>query len=703
MKSPARALAMIAILVPAVAVGARAQEAEDAYLWLEDLEGARALEWVEGQNLVTLDALAARAVYDSIYDESLAILNSQDKIDYPVIVGDRIYNFWQDADHERGIWRRTSWESYLSDDPAWETVLDIDALAAREGAEWAFGGAECLAPAYRRCMVRLSRGGADAVEVREFDAEARTFVEGGFFLPEAKSSVAWHGPDALLVTTDFGAGTQTESGYPRIAKLWRRGTPLEDATVLFEGKVADVGVWAGSVDTPERRFSLIYHAPTFFKTRIHVVDEDGSLLPLDLPLDAITELTGRDLVAYLRSPWEIGGKRFEEGSVVAIDYARFFLGDRDFDVVIAPGPRTTVEEVDVVRGELLVHVLDNVIGRLWRYRHEGDQWVADQVPAPDLGSVDIVAADPLSERWFFTFGTYNQPTTLYLADPGGVRSVRQLPPMFDAEGLVVRQLETTSEDGTRVPYFVVHREGIEENGGNPVLLYGYGGFQVSETPYYSAIRGKAWLERGGVFAVANIRGGGEFGPAWWKAAQKENRQRAFDDFLAVAQDLIDRGITSPEHLGIEGGSNGGLLVGAAMTQRPELFQAVVVEVPLLDMRRYHELLAGASWVAEYGNPDDPAEWEYIRRYSPYQNVVPDRRYPRALFYTTTRDDRVHPGHARKMAAKMLDMGHPVLYYENTEGGHGAGVTPEQRARMYAIIHTYLIDRLMGGTGANRLE
>ena len=703
MKSPTRALALIAILFPAVAVGARAQEAEDAYLWLEDVEGARALEWVEGQNRVTLDALSARAVYDSIYDESLAILNSQDKIDYPMIVGDRIYNFWQDADHERGIWRRTSWESYLTDDPAWETVLDIDDLAAREGVEWAFGGAECLAPAYRRCMVRLSRGGADAVEVREFDTEARTFVEGGFFLPEAKSSVAWHGPDALLITTDFGAGTQTESGYPRIAKLWGRGTPIEDATVLFEGKVTDVGVWAGSVDTPERRFSLIYHAPTFFETRIHVVGEDGSLLALDLPLDAITELTGRDLVAYLRSSWEIGGKRYVEGSVIAIDYARFLQGDRDFDVVIAPGPRTTVEEVDVVRGELLVHVLDNVIGRLWRYRHEGDRWVAEQVPAPDLGSVDIVAADPLSERWFFTFGTYNQPTTLYLAESGGVRSVRQLPPMFDAEGLVVRQLEATSKDGTQVPYFVVHRDGIEENEGNPVLLYGYGGFQISETPYYSAIRGKAWLERGGVFAVANIRGGGEFGPAWWKAAQKENRQRAFDDFLAVAQDLIDRGITSPEHLGIEGGSNGGLLVGTAMTQRPELFQAVVVEVPLLDMRRYHELLAGASWVAEYGNPDDPAEWDYIRRYSPYQNVFPDRQYPRALFYTTTRDDRVHPGHARKMAAKMLDMGHPVLYYENTEGGHGAGVTPEQRARMHAIIHTYLIERLMGGTGANRLE
>ena len=681
---------------------AAAQEDIDPYLWLEDVEGERAMVWVEERNEATLEALGGQAVYDSIYRESLAILNSADKIDYPTIVGDRIYNFWQDANHERGIWRRTSWDSYLADDLHWETVLDIDSLAAREGVEWAFGGAECLAPEYRRCLVRLSRGGSDAVEIREFDAEAMEFVEDGFFLPEAKSSTTWRGPDALLVTTDFGAGTLTESGYPRIAKLWRRSTPLEEAEILLEAETSDVGVWAGSVDTAEKRFTLIYHAPTFFESRIHILDDEGGLQLLDLPLDAVPELTGRDLVVYLRSPWEVGGRRFSQGSVLAIEYERFLEGDRAFDLVVEPGPRTTVQGVRVVRGELVVHVLANVIGRLLRYRQEGDAWIAEPVPAPDMGSVNVVAADPLSERWFFTFGTWNQPTTLYLVDPTGVREVRRLPAMFDAEGLVVRQLEATSEDGTRVPYFLVHEENIAEDGENPTLLYGYGGFQASSTPYYSAIRGKAWLERGGAFVVANIRGGGEFGPDWWKAAQKENRQRAFDDFLAVAEDLVDRGITSPEHLGIEGGSNGGLLVGAAMTQRPDLFDAVVVEVPLLDMRRYHTLLAGASWMAEYGDPDDPAEWEYIRRYSPYQNVHADREYPRALFYTTTRDDRVHPGHARKMAAKMLDMGHSVLYFENTEGGHGAGVTPEQRAQMYAIIHTYLIDRLMeGGRGAGR--
>ncbi|HET9332199.1 MAG TPA: prolyl oligopeptidase family serine peptidase [Gemmatimonadota bacterium] len=702
---PGLVLAVLLVLSAILATRAPAQEApeEDPFLWLEDVEGERALAWVESQNASTLAELAKQAVYDSIYDESLAILNSQDKIDYPTILGDRIYNFWQDAEHERGIWRRASWESYLSGAPDWETVIDVDALAEEEEVPWAFHGATCHAPSYRRCLVRLSRGGADAVEVREFDLESSTFVEGGFHLPEAKSSVAWRGPDALIVTTDFGAGSLTEAGYPRVAKLWTRGTPLEAATVLFEGAVTDVGVWAGTVDTPEKSFAIIYHSPTFFESRVHVLEADGALRLIDVPLDAILDLTGRDLVVYLRSPWEIEGRSFAQGSVLAIDFERFLQGDRAFEVVVEPGPRTTVEGVRVARGELLVSVLDNVVGELWRYRRQGGEWIGEPVPAPGMGSVNVVAADPLSERYFFTFGTYTQPTTLYQGGPGGeVREVRRMPGMFDAEGLVIRQLEATSADGTRVPYFVVHREEIREDGENPTLLYGYGGFQISETPYYGSIRGKAWLERGGVFAAANIRGGGEFGPAWWKAAQKENRQRAFDDFLAVAQDLIDRGISSPRRLGIEGGSNGGLLVAAAMTQRPELFEAVVIEVPLLDMRRYHTLLAGASWMAEYGNPDIPAEWEYLRRYSPYHNVSAAAEYPRALFYTTTRDDRVHPGHARKMAARMLDLGHPVYYYENTEGGHGAGVTPEQRARMYAIVHTYLIDRLMGAEG-ERLE
>lgn len=703
MNGPCRSF-LLALTTLTVPIASIAQEADDPYLWLEEVEGERAMAWVTEQSDATLAAMRAHPVYDSIYGATLAILESQDKIDYPTLRGDRIYNFWQDGAHERGIWRRATLDSYLSGEPVWETVLDIDALAEEEGVPWAYHGAECLAPEYRLCLVRLSRGGSDASEIREFDVETKAFVEGGFFLPEAKSSAAWKGPDALLVTTDFGPGTLTQSGYPRIAKLWRRGTPLEQATVLFEGDSTDVGVWAGAVETPGRTFHLVYHSPTFFETRVHVLGDDGSLAALDLPLDAGTSLTGDDLVVYLRSPWEVAGRAYVQGSVLAIGYDAFLAGDREFEVVVEPGPRRTVEGVQVTRGGLLVQVLDNVRGQLWRYRREGGEWLGERVPAPDFGTVAVVDSDPLEERYFFQFESFTDPTTLYFSDAdGSLSEVRQLPAMFDAGGLVVDQHEATSEDGTQVPYFVVHREGIAATGENPTLLYGYGGFQVSMTPWYHEVAGKSWLERGGVYAVANIRGGGEFGPDWWKAAQKENRQRAYDDFLAVAEDLIARGIVSPRRLGIEGGSNGGLLVGAAMTQRPDLFGAVAIEVPLLDMRRYDKLLAGASWVAEYGDPDEPAEWEYIRKYSPYQNVSADAEYPRALFYTTTRDDRVHPGHARKMAARMLEMGHPVYYFENTEGGHGSGVTPEQRARMYAIIYTYLSERLMEPSPSGRLE
>lgn len=671
-----------------------AEQPHDPFLWLEEVEGERAMEWVEEQSARTLERFRAEPVFDSIFDEALAILSSDERIADPSIMGGRLYNFWQDAEHERGIWRRTTWDSYLGGDPEWETVLDVDALAAEEGVPWAFGGAECLPPDYERCMVSLSRGGADATEVREFDLETKRFVDGGFFLPESKGSVAWRDRDALLVTTDFGGGTMTTSGYPRVARLWRRGTPLSEAETLFEGEADDVGVWVGAMETADTTYHVVTHSPSFFESVTYVVRDDG-LVELDVPRDADTRLLGEQLVVYLRSPWEVGGRTYEEGSVIATGYRDFLEGGRDFRVVVEPGPRTTVQRVRTTRDYLLVSLLDDVRGRLRRYHVEDGTWVGEDVPAPDLGSVYVSSTSPHTDRYFFTYSSFTQPTTLYLADDGEVREVRRMPGMFDAEGLVVEQHEATSADGTRVPYFVVHREGIAHDGTKPTLLYAYGGFQISMTPGYSATVGKAWLERGGVYVVANIRGGGEFGPEWWRSAQKENRQRAYDDFLAVATDLIDRGITSPDHLGIRGGSNGGLLVGVAMTQRPDLFDAVVVAVPLLDMRRYNRLLAGASWMAEYGNPDIPEEWAYIREYSPYHNLDPDAAYPRALIYTTTRDDRVHPGHARKMAARMLSMGHPVHYWENTEGGHGSGVTPEQRARMDALVYTYLWERLDG--------
>jgi prolyl oligopeptidase len=677
-------------------------DAEDPFLWLEEVEGARAMEWVESRNAATLAELTASPVYEPIFGRVMEVLDSRDRIAYPSIMGDHLYNFWQDQSNPRGVWRRTTWESYLSASPAWEAVIDVDALAAAEGVNWSYGGASCLEPEYRRCLVRLSRGGADAVEIREFDMETREFMTGGFRLPEAKQSVAWVDADALLVATDFGEGSMTTSGYARQAKLWRRGTPLSAAETLFEGELSDVSVGVGTWRTADRSMNFVVHRPSFFQAAVHMLD-GGRLVHIDLPLDANPALVRDRLVVYLRSPWEVGGQTFPGGSLIHMAYDDFLAGQRGFELMLQPTERQTVNSVSATRDHLLVNMLDNVRGELRRYSYADGRWTFEPVPAPEMGNVGVAATSPYTNRYFFTYSGFTQPTTLYLAEEtGAVREVRSLPAMWNAEGQRVEQYEVRSRDGTRIPYFVVRPENLSMDGSNPTLLYAYGGFEVSMTPAYSPATGAAWLERGGVYVLANIRGGGEFGPQWHRSALLENRQRAYDDFLAVAEDLISRGITSPEHLGIMGGSNGGLLVGAALTQRPDLFNAVVIQVPLLDMRRYHTLLAGASWMAEYGNPDDPEQWDFIGRYSPYQNVREGMDYPRVLFTTTTRDDRVHPGHARKMAALMEEMGYPVLYFENTEGGHGAGVTSEQRARMQAVTFAYLWEQL-SGTGGSALR
>ncbi|HEX6069121.1 MAG TPA: prolyl oligopeptidase family serine peptidase [Longimicrobiaceae bacterium] len=674
--------------------------AEDPLLWLEEVEGARAMEWVEAHNARTLEELEASPVYRPIFERTRTILDSSDRIALPSILGDRLYNFWQDAANPRGVWRRTTWESYLSGTPAWEVVLDVDALAREEGVPWSYSGANCLSPDYRRCLVRLSRGGADAVEVREFDLRTLRFLPDGFRLPEAKQSVDWVDENALLVSTDFGDGSMTASGYPRIAKLWRRGTPLGEARTIFTAESGDVGVWVGSWETAGRTLNLVVHRPSFFETSTHVL-RDGDLVRLDLPLDADPVVVGDQLVVYLRSPWEVGGRSFPAGSLVHAPYDAFIAGGRELALVLETSDRQTISDISTTRDQLLVNLLDNVTGQLRRYRFADGRWTFEPVPAPAMGSIGVVATSPSTNRYFFTYSGFTQPTTLYLGEEGGeVREVRRMPAMFDAAGLIVEQHAATSRDGTRIPYFVVRKEGTRMDGTNPTLLYAYGGFEVAMTPAYSPATGAAWLERGGVYVLANIRGGGEFGPAWHRAAKLENRQRAYDDFLAVAEALVASRLTTPRHLGIMGGSNGGLLVGAALTQRPDLFNAVVIQVPLLDMRRYHLLLAGASWMAEYGDPDDPAQWEFIGRYSPYHNVRPGMDYPRVLFTTTTRDDRVHPGHARKMAARMEEMGYPVLYFENTEGGHGAGVTSEQRARMQAVTFAYLWEQLGPETARN---
>ncbi len=679
----------------AIPLGLPAQQpATDPFIWLEEVDSKRSLDWVNARNAATFAELGTTPLYKSLYDRTLKILDSKDRIAYPRIIGDHLYNFWQDADHKRGIWRRTSWSDYLGGNPKWETVIDVDALSTAENATWSFAGATCLDPEERLCMISLSKGGSDASEAREFDLKTGQFVKNGFYLPSAKKSLAWADANTLLVGTDYGPGSMTSSGYARMIKLWKRGTPLSSATAVFEVPANHNGAFVGSTDAGNRRHIRIADRETFYRGTSSLY-RGGRVVKLDIPADADLYLVRDQMIVYVRDPWQVGGKTWGTGSLVAMPVDDFIAGKRDLKLVTKPGPRETINSIAATQDNLLVNVLNNVRGELRRYRFQNGAWTFEKVPAPDLGQIGVVASSPRSNGFFFTYTNFIQPTTLYLSGEGKILEVKRLPAQFDAKGLHVEQMQATSKDGTKIPFFIVHKEGMAHDGNNPTLLYAYGGFEVSSTPSYGATVGANWLERGGVYVLANIRGGGEFGPAWHRAGLKENRQRIYDDFIAVAEELIKHKVTTPRRLGIMGGSNGGLLVGVALTQRPDLYNAVVVQVPLLDMQRYSQLLAGASWMAEYGDPSKPEEWAYISRYSPYQNLKVNTKYPKVLFTTTTRDDRVHPAHARKMAAKMESMGIPFYYFENTEGGHGSGVTNEQRAKTIAITYAYLWHQLGG--------
>ncbi len=669
---------------------------DDPFIWLEEVDSKRSLDWVNARNERTFAELGTTPLYKSLYDRTLAILNSSDRIAYPRIIGDQLYNFWQDATHKRGIWRRTTWNSYLSGNPVWETVIDLDALSAAENTTFSWGGASCFDPEERLCIVSLSKGGSDASEGREFDLRTKQFVANGFRLPAAKKSTAWVDANTLLVGTDFGPGTMTSSGYARTIRLWKRGTPLSSATIVYEAPAENMGAFVGVTDAGSRRFIEVQDWKTFY-TSTKSIYRDGRLVKVDVPADADLYLVGDQMVVYVRDPWTVAGKTWATGSLVSTPVDDFLAGKRDLRLVTLPGPRETINGISATKDYLLLNVLNNVRGELRKYRYTNGAWSFEKVQAPDLGAVGVVETSPRSNRFFYTYTNFIQPTTLYLSDEQGkIAEVKRLPAQFNAEGLHVEQMEATSKDGTKIPFFIVHKQGMAHDGNNPTLLYAYGGFESSSLPNYGATVGANWLERGGVYVLANIRGGGEFGPAWHRAGLKENRQRVYDDFIAVAEELIRHKVTSPRRLGIMGGSNGGLLVGVALTQRPELFNAVVIQVPLLDMQRYSQLLAGASWMAEYGDPSKPEEWAYISRYSPYQNLRAGTKYPKVLFTTTTRDDRVHPGHARKMAARMESMGIPFYYFENTEGGHGSGVTNEQRAKTLAITYAYLWHQLGPG-------
>ncbi|MFN5483101.1 MAG: prolyl oligopeptidase family serine peptidase, partial [Brevundimonas sp.] len=677
--------------------------AADDHLALEEVQGAEAMAFVRASNARALAALTTDPRYETFRTEAEAILTSQDRLPSPSFLGDGVGNFWQDAANPKGVWRRTSLDSYATEASAWEVLLDVDALARAESVDWVFKGANCLAPDDRRCLVSLSEGGKDAVVVREFDTVTKAFVEGGFSLPEGKHRISWLDADTLLVATDFGSGTLTESGYPYIVKALGRGQALAQATEVYRGDAADGGYGVNAVvlrDAAGAVEAVLFRRPldTFRAETWQWLD--GRAVRLDLPQRVgIHGVLGGALVVTPEQDWTVGGAAVEAGTLIAVDLAGLRAGAAGASVqtLFDPGPRQSVEDVAVMRDHVLAVVADNVVGTLRRFSPTGgDAWAAETLEVPANSAIGLGDSARSSGRVFVTSQGFLTPPSLGLlpADATAPQPLKAATPKFDASTHVVEQYEATSADGTRVPYFVVMPRDLARDGQAPTILFGYGGFQVSFPPAYRPEMGKLWLENGGVFVQANIRGGGEFGPGWHQAALRGNRQRSFDDFIAVAEDLIARGITTPDHLGIYGRSNGGVLTSVAMTRRPDLFDAVVIESPLVDMLRYHLLPAGASWIGEYGDPRVSGDAAFIAEYSAYQRLAPGVDYPRAYITTNTLDDRVHPAHARKFAARLGAMGYDHLYFEDTAGGHSNDADPVANARRWARHYVYLAQQLM---------
>ncbi|TXI47145.1 MAG: S9 family peptidase [Lysobacter sp.] len=685
---------------PAPAAAA-AKPADDPYLWLEGVTDDKALAWVREQNAKAEAEISAAPGFAKLESDLRAILDSDARIPAVQKIGNLYYNFWRDKKHPRGVWRRTTLEEYRKAEPQWEIVLDIDALNAAEeipeGKQWVWHGADCLKPDYRRCLISLSPGGSDADVTREFDLETQSFVDDGFYRPVAKGGLQWIDQDTVYVFTDFGPGSLTAAGYPRIVKEWKRGTPLSDAKTVYEGKPGDMYIAAFRDLTPGFERDFVSRTIAFFNDELYL-RKDGKLLKIDVPNSANKSVHNQWLTVELREPWTVKGNTYVAGSLLVIDFEKFLAGDRGFDAMFVPTDTVSLAGYTWTKRHLVLNLLDDVKSKVRIITPmEGTYgWHQSSLPgAPALGTVSVAAVDnDTSDALWMTASDFLTPSTLSLVEIGKkAEPLKTMPPFFETAGLVAEQEFAVSKDGTRVPYFIVHRKDMPLDGANPTLLWGYGGFEVSYTATYSATVGRGWLQQGGVYVLANIRGGGEYGPRWHQAALKANRHKAYEDFAAVAQDLIAKKITSPPHLGAQGGSNGGLLMGNMIVQYPQLFGAVVCQVPLLDMKRYTKLLAGASWMAEYGDPDKPAEWAFIKTFSPYHLLKPEAKYPPVFFTTRTKDDRVHPGHARKMMAKMQAMGADVRYYESIEGGHESAVDNAQDAHIRALGYAFLWEKL----------
>lgn len=687
--------------------------ASDQWQWLEQVESAESLAWVKEKNKITLDALAQDEPFRTLTEQLLTNKQRDNRIPRVDLSNGWYYNFWQDAEHPRGIWRRVKWESYITDHPEWETIIDVDQLNRDENATWVWHGAQILRakkgePSHR-ALISLSRGGADADVTREFDIEKKQWVEEGFFRPEAKGSLSWIDVDHVFVATDFGEDSLTTSGYPRQVKKWTRGTPMECAELVCEVGVHDMTVGAHHDDTPGYKRNMVEKVQSFYSSQLLELMDDGTLLPLDVPDSAEKFVVREWLNVTLKEDWHIGNVTYPAGSALIIRYDEFKAGSREFTRLFTPEEGVALGGIEFTKDCIILETRFHVRQRFTlfslienQHKSPGEPWDSSPISGLPEGEGYIAAVDDEDSNDYWLYVTdFITPTRLFRGslDTNTLICIKSTPPSFDATGMKVEQRFATSEDGTRIPYFIILPNVYSATGNDvsretlPTLLYGYGGFEVSLTPTYLGSAGIAWLSKGGAMVLANIRGGGEYGPDWHRAALKGKRHKAYEDFAAVAKDLVDRGITTVKQLGIEGGSNGGLLVGNMVTTYPELFSAAVCQVPLLDMKRYPHLLAGASWIAEYGDPDTD-DWEFLQHYSPYHALNSDVGYPEVLFTTTTRDDRVHPGHARKMMAKMEQMGEPVLYFENTEGGHGSGADARQQAQVEALEWRFLQTRLM---------
>ena len=701
-----RTLVLLACCAAFLPNGASAQatkaDTTDPYLWLEDINGARAMAWVKAENAKTTAVLEKDPRWEGIYKAALTMAQAKDRLPYVSYIGGDLYNFWEDSVHVRGIWRKTSLASYRSASPKWTTVLDLDALAKAEKANWVFHGYTCQQPAEKRCLIFLSDGGEDASTIREFDLESRSFVKNGFHLPKGKQRVAWTSQDTILVAREWNAGEVTSSGYAYIVKSLARGKPLADAVEIFRGSATDGGYGvspATMVDATGHRFSFITRPTSTFEAE-HYIVRPKDVARLAMPDKGnLAELIDGQVIVHLYEDWKNGGTTIRAGSVAAFDGNTALLTPNALAPapIFEPGPRESVGGVSATRDKLLIDVYQNVKGRvLVATRAPANSWSHTAMALPDNVSTNVIGTDPNTNDALVSVTGFLTPSSIWLADAarGTTSQLKTLAPRFDASRSVVEQMEATSKDGTKIPYFIVHPKSMDRDGANPTILYAYGGFNASMTPRYDPDVGKLWVEQGGVYVLANIRGGGEFGPAWHEAGLKTRRQVIYDDFAAVAEDLVAKKITSPRRLGIQGGSNGGLLMGVQFTQRPELWNAVDIQVPLLDMLRFEKIQAGASWVGEYGSVSNPDERAFLASISPYNNLKPGVKYPTPLIWTTTKDDRVGPQHARKFAAKMAEMGLPYYFFEVIEGGHGSGANIAQQARTTALEYTYFARQLM---------